>query len=121
MEFPWYLVAELAALWGGSHGRRQGPLAGEVSLIARGNDFQPLVRNQTMRVNVANAKFLARHRADVLGFLEAYKKSARLGLFNAGCGCRPTAKLSDQSVEFAKYIVKEFASKASNQLDEIKR
>ena len=110
--------AELAASWGGPLAAAKDLLAGEVSLIARGND-SPLVRNQTMRVNVANAKFLARHRADVRGFLEAYKKSVDWA-YSTAVALQAYAKLSDQSVEFAKYIVKEFASKASNQLDEIK-
>ena len=76
------------------------------------------MRDQTTRVNVANAK-LARHRAEVLGFLEAYKKSVDWA-YSTPVALQAYAKLSDQSVEFAKYIVKEFASKESNQLDEIK-
>ena len=115
---PMVFGAELAASWGGPLAAAKDLLAGEVSLIARGNN-SPLVRNQTMRVNVANAKFLARHRADVLGFLEAYKKSVDWA-YSTPVALQAYAKLSDQSVEFAKYIVKEFASKASNQLDEIK-
>jgi len=115
---PMVFSAELAASWGGPLAAAKDLLAGEVSLIARGND-SPLVRDQTMRVNVANAKFLARHRGDVLGFLEAYKKSVDWA-YSTPVALQAYAKLSDQSVEFAKYIVKEFASEASNQLDEIK-
>lgn len=115
---PMVLGAQLAASWGGPLAAAKDLLAGEVSLIARGNE-SPLVRNQTMRVNVANAKFLARHRGGVLGFLEAYKKSVDWA-YSTPLALEAYAKLSDQSVEFAKYIVKEFASKASNQLDEIK-
>jgi NitT/TauT family transport system substrate-binding protein len=115
---PMVFGAELAASWGGPLAAVKDLLAGEVSLIGRGND-SPLVRNQTMRVNVANAKFLARHRGDVLGFLEAYKKSVDWA-YSMPVALQAYAKLSDQSVEFAKYIVKEFASKASNQLDEVK-
>jgi NitT/TauT family transport system substrate-binding protein len=115
---PMVFSAELAASWGGPLAAAKDLLAGEVSLIARGDD-SPLVRGQTTRVNVANAKFLARHRAEVLGFLEAYKKSVDWA-YSTPVALQAYAKLSDQSVEFAKYIVKEFASKASNQLDEIK-
>lgn len=115
---PMVFGAQLAASWGGPVAAAKDLLAGEVSLIARGND-SPQVRNETLRVNVANAGFLARHRGAVLGFLEAYKKSVDWA-YSSGDALGAYAKLSDQSLEFAKYIVREFASKASNQLDEIK-
>ena len=115
---PMVFSAQLAASWGGPLAAAKDLLAGEVSLIARGND-SPLVRAQTMRVNVANAEFLARHRSAVLGFLKAYKKSVDWA-YSTPAALEAYAQLSDQSVEFVKYIVREFASKASNQLDEIK-
>lgn len=115
---PMVFGAQLAASWGGPLAAAKDLLAAEVSLIARGND-SPLVRGQTTRVNVANAKFLARHRSDVLGFLKAYKKSVDWA-YTTPAALEGYAKLSDQSLEFVKYIVGEFASKASNQLDEIK-
>jgi NitT/TauT family transport system substrate-binding protein len=115
---PMVFSAQLAASWGGPLAAAKDLLAAEVTLIARGND-SPLVRGQTMRVNVANAKFLAHHRSDVVGFLEAYKKSVGWA-YSTPVAVGAYAKLSDQSVEFAKYIVKEFASEASNQIDEIK-
>jgi NitT/TauT family transport system substrate-binding protein len=115
---PMVFSAQLAASWGGPLAAAKDLLAGEVGLIARGND-SPLVRSQTTRVNVANALFLARHRSDVLGFLEAYKQSVDWA-YSTPVAVQAYAKLSDQSVEFAKYIVQEFASKAFNQLDEIK-
>jgi NitT/TauT family transport system substrate-binding protein len=115
---PMVFGAELAASWGGPLAAAKDLLAGEVTLIGRGND-SPLVRDQTVRVNVANAKFLAHHRSEVLGFLEAYKKSVEWA-YSTPVALQAYAKLSDQSVEFAKYIVKEFASQASNQIDEIK-
>lgn len=93
-------------------------LAGEVQLIGRGNDSAS-VKNQTLRVNAANAKFLASHRAAVLGFLKAYRISLDWA-YSSRAALEAYAKLSDQSLEFVKYIVTEFASKASNQLDEIK-
>jgi NitT/TauT family transport system substrate-binding protein len=115
---PMVFSAQLAASWGGPLAVAKDLLAGEVGLIARGND-SPLVRGQTMRVNVANAKFLALHRGDVLKFLEAYKKSVDWA-YSTPAALEAYAKLSDQSVEFAKYIVREFASKASNEFGEIK-
>ena len=118
MEFPWYLVPSSPPRGAGPWPPPRTFWLEKVSLIARGND-SPLVRNQTMRVNVANAKFLARHRAGVLGFLKAYKKSVDWA-YSTPVALEAYAELSDQSVEFAKYIVKEFAFKESNQLDEIK-
>lgn len=115
---PMVFSAQLAASWGGPLAAAKDLLAGEVSLIARGND-SPLVRGETTRVNVANAKFLAGHRSDVVGFLEAYKRSVDWA-YSTPAALEAYAKLSDQSMEFAKYIVREFASKASNQLAEIK-
>jgi NitT/TauT family transport system substrate-binding protein len=115
---PMVFGAQLAASWGGPLAAAKDLLAGEVSLIARGND-SPLVRGQTTRVNVANAKFIAHHRSDVLGFLEAYKKSVDWA-YSTPVALEAYARLSDQSMEFVKYIVREFASKASNHLNGIK-
>lgn len=115
---PMVFGAQLAASWGGPLAAAKDLLSGEVTLIARGND-SPQVRNQTTRVNVANAKFLADHRSAVRGFLEAYEKSVDWA-YSTQAAVDAYAKLSDQSVEFAKYIVREFASKAANRLDDIK-
>jgi NitT/TauT family transport system substrate-binding protein len=114
----WVVGAQLAASWGGPVAAAKDLLAGEVQLIARGND-SPQVRNETMRVNAANAKFLADHRSAVLGFLKAYKKSIDWA-YSSPAALEAYAKLSSQSLEFVKYIVKEFASKSTNQLEEIK-
>ena len=47
---------------------------GKIVVIARGNDV-PEIRVQTVRVNVANANFLAAHRDAVVRFAKAYAKS----------------------------------------------
>jgi ABC-type nitrate/sulfonate/bicarbonate transport system substrate-binding protein len=112
------LNAELNASWGGPVALAKDLLSGEVRLIARGNDSQR-IQNQTVRVNAVNAQFLASHRSNVLGFLKAYKKSIDWA-YSDQAAVEAYAKLSDQPLEFAKYVVKEFASKAANQLDEIK-
>jgi NitT/TauT family transport system substrate-binding protein len=114
----WVLGAQLVASWGGPVAAAKDLLAGEVQVIARGNDSAQ-VRNETVRVNAANAQFLASHRSTVLGFLKAYEKSVDWA-YSSQAALEAYAKLSDQSLEFAKYIVKEFASKSTNQLDEIK-
>jgi ABC-type nitrate/sulfonate/bicarbonate transport system substrate-binding protein len=112
------LNAQLFASWGGPVAVAKDLLAGEVRLIGRGND-SPLVQNETMRVNVANAKFLEEHRAAVLAFLKGYRASVDWA-YSGQAPVEAYAKLSNQPFEFAKYIVREFASKATNQLGEIK-
>jgi len=112
------LTAQLAASWGGPEAVAKYLLSGEVRLIARGND-SPQVQNQTVRVNAVNAKFLASHRSSVLEFLRAYRESIDWA-YSDQAAVEAYAKLSDQPLEFAKYIVKEFASKSTNQIDEIR-
>lgn len=115
---PMVLGAQLFASWGGPAAAAKDLLANEVTLIGRGDD-SPLLQNETLRVNIASAKFLKDHRSSVLGFLKAYKKSIDWA-YSSQAAIEAYAKLSDQSLEFAKYIVQNFASKATNQLDEIK-
>ena len=62
---------------------------------------------------------LALHRNAALGFLKAYKTSVDWA-FSGPPAIAAYAELSDQNVETAKYIAKEFASKSAAQLDEIK-
>jgi NitT/TauT family transport system substrate-binding protein len=112
------LYGQLAASWGDPLALVRDLSSGEVRVIARANDSAEL-RNETLRVNVANAKFLADHRSSVLGFLKAYRKSIDWA-YSGQAAIDAYAKLSDQSVEWAKYIVQNFGSKAANQLDEIK-
>jgi NitT/TauT family transport system substrate-binding protein len=109
---------ELQASWGGPLSAVKDLSSGEDRVIGRAND-SPLVRNETVRVNVANANFLAGHRASVLGFLKAYKKSIDWA-YSDPAALQAYAKLADVSVEFAKYIVNGFATKQAAQLDEIK-
>jgi NitT/TauT family transport system substrate-binding protein len=112
------LNVELQASWGGPLAAVKDLTSGEVRLIGRGND-SPQVRNETIRVNVANASFMANHRASVLGFLKAYRKSIDWA-YSSDAALDAYAKLSDVSLEFAKYIVGGFATKEAAQLDEIK-
>jgi len=114
----WVLSAQLFASWGGPVAAAKDLLAGEVQLIGRGNDSAQ-VQNETVRVNAANATFLANHRSIVLGFLRAYRKSIDWA-YSDRAALEAYAKLSSQSLEFVKYIVKEFAPKSASQLDEIK-
>jgi NitT/TauT family transport system substrate-binding protein len=116
--YPQVLNAQLGASWSAVPVSVQDLMAGEIRVIARGND-SPKVRSETVRVNAVNANFLAAHRNAVLGFLRAYKKSVDWA-YSGEPAVATYAKLSDQHLDVAKYIVKEFASKATAQLDEIK-
>jgi NitT/TauT family transport system substrate-binding protein len=116
--YPLVLSAQLWASWSTPPDILKELLSGEVRIIARGND-SPEVRNETVRVNAVNANFLAAHRSAVAGFLRAYKKSVDWA-YSGEPALEAYAKLSDQPIELVKYAVKEFASKAANELDEIK-
>jgi NitT/TauT family transport system substrate-binding protein len=48
--------------------------AGKIVIVARANDV-PEIRNQTVRVNVANGDFIKNHRDTVVRFMRAYDKS----------------------------------------------
>jgi NitT/TauT family transport system substrate-binding protein len=112
------LSAELAAAWSSAPTLAEYLIAGEIRMIARGDDA-PAVRGQTVRVNAANADFLAARRSAVLGFLKAYKKAVDWA-FSGDLAIDAYAKLTDQRREVAQYIVKEFTSEAASQVDEIK-
>jgi NitT/TauT family transport system substrate-binding protein len=112
------LNAQLDASWSAPPDLVQYLIADEIRVIARGND-SPQVRNETVRVNAANAKFLAAHRSAVLGFLRAYKKSVDWA-YSGQPALEAYAKLSGQGLELIEYTVKNFASKTTAQLDEIK-
>jgi NitT/TauT family transport system substrate-binding protein len=116
--YPQVLNAQLAASWSAEPVSVQYLIAGEIRVIAHANDSSR-VQNETVRVNAVNADFLAAHRSAVLGFLKAYKKSIDWA-FSGEPAIAAYAQLSDQHLDVAKYIVKEFASKSTAQLDEIK-
>jgi NitT/TauT family transport system substrate-binding protein len=116
--YPQVLDAQLAASWSRPPANVNYLLAGEIRIIARGND-SPQVRNETTRVNAVNAKFLAGHRSAVIRFLRAYKKSVAWAYSNQRA-LTAYAKLSGQSLDAARYIFKEFTSKEGAQIEEIK-
>jgi NitT/TauT family transport system substrate-binding protein len=116
--YPLVLNTLLDASWSDPPGVVRYLLAGEIRVIARGND-SPEVRNETVRVNAVNANFLAAHRSAVLGFLKAYKKSVDWA-YSGQPALEAYAKLSGQGLELVEYTVKHFESKPTAQLDEIK-
>jgi NitT/TauT family transport system substrate-binding protein len=117
--YPQVLNAQLDASWSAVPVAVQYLIAGEIRVIARGSD-SPRVQNETVRVNAVTADFLAAHRSAVLSFLKAYKKSIDWAFSGDPTAVAAYAKLSDQPLDVAKYIVKDFASKQTAQLDEIK-
>jgi NitT/TauT family transport system substrate-binding protein len=116
--YPDVLSAQLAASWSKPPANVNYLIAGEIRMIARGND-SPEIRNETFRVNVANANFLARHRSAVMGFLKAYKEAVDWA-YSSQLALSAYAKLSEQSLDAAKYIFKEFTSRQGAQIDQIK-
>jgi NitT/TauT family transport system substrate-binding protein len=92
--------------------------AGEIRIIARGND-SPEVRNETVRVNAVNLNFLNAHRNAVVGFMKAYKRSVDWA-YSGDPALEAYAKLSDQPIDQVRYAFKNFQSKEQDQLDEIK-
>src|ERR1700722_10359896 len=112
------LNAQLDASWSAVPLSVEYLIAGEIRVTARAND-SPRVQNETVRVNAVSANFLDAHRSAVLGFLKAYKKSIDWA-FSGEPAIAAYAKLFDQHFDVARYIVKEFSSKATAQLDEIK-
>jgi len=92
--------------------------AGQITLIAHGND-SPEVRNESVRVNVANLNYLTAHRDNVVKFMRAYAKSIDWA-YSDPKAIEVYAGLTKQPLELATKQVKEFQSRESNQLIEIK-
>jgi NitT/TauT family transport system substrate-binding protein len=92
--------------------------AGQITLIAHGND-SPTVRSESVRVNVANLNYLTAHRDNVVKFMRAYAKSIdwaytdpkAVGIY---------AEMTKQPLALVTMQVKEFQSRESNQLKEIR-
>lgn len=116
--YPAVLGAQLAASWSTPPFNVTYLLAGEIRVIARGDDA-PALRNETIRVNAVNARFLADHRGAVISFLEAYRRSIDWAYSNPQA-VDAYARLSHQPLEAAKYIVAHFSSKEAAQIDQIK-
>jgi NitT/TauT family transport system substrate-binding protein len=115
--YPQVLDAQLAASWSRPPDNVNYLLAGEIRIIARANDAAQ-VRNETTRVNVANANFLAGHRSAAIRFLRAYKRSVAWA-YSDPRAPSAYAKLSEQSLDAAKYIFREFTSKDGAQINRI--
>jgi NitT/TauT family transport system substrate-binding protein len=116
--YPDVLGAQLAASWSKPPFNVSYLLAGEIRIIARGDDSEE-VRNETVRVNAVNAHFLADHRDAVVSFLKAYQRSIDWA-YSDPLALDAYASLSHQSLEAAKYIFTHFSSKEASQIDRIK-
>lgn len=116
--YPQVLGAQLAASWSEPPFNVTYLLAGEIRLVARGDDSRQL-RNETIRVNAASARFLAGQRGAVKGFLAAYREAVDWAFANPRA-VDAYARLSHQPLEVARYIVAHFSSRPAAQIDEIK-
>lgn len=116
--YPQVLGAQLAASWSKPPSNVNYLIAGEIRVIGRADD-SPEIRNETLRVNVTSAKFLADHRSAVIAFLRGYKRSVDWA-YSSESALDGYAKLSAQPLDVAKYIFKEFASREAGQIDQIK-
>jgi NitT/TauT family transport system substrate-binding protein len=116
--YPAVLGAQLAASWSEAPRNVTYLLAGEIRVIARGDDSEEL-RNETVRVNAVNAHFLADQRGAVIRFLKAYRSAIDWAYSNPHA-LDAYARLSHQPLEAAKYVFAHFASKAAAQIDRVK-
>ncbi len=115
---PQVMTGQVDASWSTPPTGLKELRAGDIRIIARGND-SPDVRDETVRVNAVNLNFLKAHRAAVVGFMKAYKKSVDWA-YSAAPALQAYAKLSDQPLEQVQYAFKEFSTKEADQLDAIK-
>jgi NitT/TauT family transport system substrate-binding protein len=115
---PQVMTGQLDASWSTPPTALVELQSGAARIIARGND-SPEVANETVRVNAVNTTFLAAHRDAVVGFLKAYKQSVDWA-YSGEPALEAYAKLSGQPIELVRYAVKEFQTKAEDQIDEIK-
>jgi len=115
---PQVMTGQIDAAWSTPPTGLTQLKAGEIRIIARGND-SPEVQSETVRVNAVNSNFLQAHRAAVVGFMKAYKQSVDFA-YSGDAGLEAYAKLSSQPLDQVRYAVKEFQSKDQDQIDEIK-
>jgi NitT/TauT family transport system substrate-binding protein len=92
--------------------------AKQIVIVARGNDSEA-VRNETVRVNAVNLNYMNAHRAAVVGFMRAYKKSVNW-MYSGDAPMQAFAKFSDTPIETVRSLVKDFQSPEQDQVDEIK-
>jgi len=115
---PQVMTGQIDASWSTPPTALKELLAKQVRVIAVGNDSNE-VKNETVRVNAANLNFLQAHRAAVVGFMKAYKKSVDWA-YSDPKALEAYAKLSNQPLELVKYAAAHFQNKEQDQLDAIK-
>jgi len=87
--------------------------AGKIVVVARGNDV-PDIRNQTVRVNAANADYLAAHRDTVVRFMKAYDKSLNFAFSGDPKVVQYFAEGLNVSPELAREAMKFYSKDAQN-------
>jgi NitT/TauT family transport system substrate-binding protein len=115
---PQVMTGQIDASWSTPPTGLKELQANEIRMIGLGND-SPDVKSETVRVNVANANFLAAHRAAVVGFMKAYKQSV-VWAYSDPAALEAYSKLSGQPLEQVKYANKTFQTKDEDQVEAIK-
>jgi NitT/TauT family transport system substrate-binding protein len=115
---PQVMTGQIEAAWSTPPTGLKELQAGEIRIIARGND-SPDVKNETVRVNAVNLNYLNAHHDTVVKFMQAYRRSVDWA-YSGEPALEAYAKLSDQPIEQVRYAFKEFASKDEDQTDAIK-
>ena len=90
---------------------------GKIRIIARGNEL-PYFRDQTIRLIVANAGWLADHRDVAARFIQAYRDTLEW-IYGDAAGLAAYAKFSDASLEVAQQVRDQFYPKDGLMVDRI--
>ena len=85
-----------------------------ITMVARGND-SAAVRNETVRVNVANLNSLNTKRDAIVRFMKGYQQSLDWA-YSGDAPIEDYAKMTDQPVELVRYMVKNFQSKEADEI-----
>ena len=90
---------------------------GKIRIIARGNEL-PYFRDQTIRLIVANAGWLADHRDVAARFIQAYRDTLEW-IYGDAAGLAAYAKFSGASLEVARQVRDQFYHKDGLMVDRI--
>ena len=114
---PQVMTAQIDASWSTPPTGIKQLADHEIRQIAVGNDSAE-VKNETVRVNAVNLNFLQAHRADVVGFMRAYKESVDWA-YSGEPALEAYAKLSGQPLDQVKYANAHYQTKAEDQVERI--
>ena len=92
--------------------------AGQITLIAKGND-SPAIRDESVRVNVANLNYLTAHRDTVVKFMKVYAKTIDWA-YTDPKALQVYSEITKLPLDLVTRQIHEFQSRQSHQLVEIK-